>query len=72
MLKAVYMGAADKIMYSLYENYSSKNDPKSNGLLLHASYSIPHNLGVDECNIWGCYYYFEALMRMYKGIKAYW
>ena len=71
-LKAVYMGAADKIMYSLYENYSSKNDPKSNGLLLHASYSIPHNLGVDECNIWGCYYYFEALMRMYKGIKAYW
>lgn len=71
-LKEVYEGAVDKIMYSLYTNYSTKDIPESNGLLLHAVYSIPHNLGVDECNIWGCYYYMEALCRMMKCSKAYW
>lgn len=71
-LKKIYEGAIDKIMYSLYNNYSTKDDPDSNGLLLHAVYSKPGNHGVDECNIWGCYYYMEALARMAKGVKAYW
>lgn len=65
-LKKIYMGAVDKIMYSLYENYSTKDTPESNGLLLHAVYSKPAGIGVDECNIWGCYYYMEALVRMLK------
>lgn len=71
-LKSIYEGAVDKIMFSLYENYSTKDIPESNGLLTHAVYSIPHNLGVDECNIWGCYYYMEALTRMMKLSRAYW
>ena len=71
-LKAVYEGVVDKMMYSLYQNYSTKDTPESNGLLLHAVYSKPGNVGVDECNIWGCYYYMEAIARMLKGIKAYW
>jgi len=71
-LKEIYEGAVDKIMYSLYENYSTKDVPESNALLLHAVYSKPAKLGVDEANIWGCYYYMEALLRMAKGIKAYW
>ncbi len=71
-LKDFYTAAVDKIMYSLYENYSTKDMPESNGILVHAVYSKPRNNGVDECNIWGCYYYMEALVRMYKGTKAYW
>lgn len=70
--KAIYEGVIDKIMYSLYENYSTKDVPESNGLLMHAVYSKPAGVGVDECNIWGCYYYMEALVRMLKGTKAYW
>ena len=71
-LKAVYEGVVDKMMYSLYQNYSTKDSPESNGLLLHAVYNRPENIGVDECNIWGCYYYMEALVRMLKGVKGYW
>lgn len=71
-LKELYMGAIDKIMFSLFENYSTKNVPESNGLLLHAVYNKPKKRGVDECNLWGCYYYMEALSRMYKGVEAYW
>ena len=71
-LKAIYESVVDKMMYSLYTNYSTKDAPESNGLLLHAVYSKPSGNGVDECNIWGCYYYMEALVRMQKGTKAYW
>lgn len=71
-LKDFYAAAVDKMMYSLYENYSTKDIPESNGLLIHAVYGKPQNNGVDECNIWGCYYYMEALVRMVKGTKAYW
>ena len=74
-LKSLYKNAADHIIYSLHENYSTKDTPESNGLLLHAVYchtSTRWPVGVDECNIWGCYYYMEALVRMIKGTKAYW
>lgn len=71
-LREIYEGVVDKMMYSLYTNYSTKDTPNSNGLLLHAVYSKPSGCGVDECNIWGCYYYMEALVRMIKGTKAYW
>jgi len=71
-VRAVYEGAVDKIMYSLYTKYSTKDTPESNGLLLHAVYNRRGGFGVDECNIWGCYYYMEALVRLLKGTKAYW
>lgn len=70
-VKAKFETAIDEIMSSLYDNYSTKNTD-SNGLLLHAVYTKPGNVGVDECNIWGCYYYMEALVRMIKGTRAYW
>ena len=68
----IYKNAALKITASLGENYTSKNVPESNGVLLHAVYSKPSNNGVDECCIWGDYFYFEALTRIKKDWKLYW
>lgn len=59
----VYKNAVSAIMRSLTENYTAKNC-NSNGILLHAVYGKPQGNGVDECNIWGDYYYAEALMRI--------
>lgn len=70
--KTVYENAALKIIKSLAENYTSKDCPESNGILLHAVYGKPFGRGVDECNIWGDYYYFEALVRLMKDWKMYW
>ncbi|MBR2929929.1 MAG: glycoside hydrolase family 88 protein [Clostridia bacterium] len=56
--------AAKRIMNSLIDGYLTKDLPKANGLLLHATYSKPADLGVDEMNIWGDYFYMEALHRM--------
>ena len=70
--KKIYQGAVEAIMCSLYEKYSTKDMPESNGILQHAVYSKPANIGVDECNIWGCYFYMEALIRMKKNWNPYW
>ena len=70
--RRLYENAAVKIVKSLTENYTSVICPESNGILLHAVYGKPMGSGVDECNIWGDYYYFEALVRLMKDWKLYW
>ena len=62
--RAVYIEAAKNIMNSLIDNYTTRDIPKANGLLLHGTYNKPGNEGVDEMLIWGDYFYMEALHRM--------
>lgn len=69
--KAVYENALIKMVKSLVENYTTKG-LESNGLLAHGVYSKPGSLGVDECNLWGDYFYFEALVRLVKDWQIYW
>lgn len=66
-----YEEMAVRIVRSLWENYTTKGDC-SNGILKHAVYSIPHGNGVDECCIWGDYFYLEALVRLIKPWNMYW
>lgn len=70
--KTLYENAALRILKSLWKNYTYKHDPKSNGILLHGVYAKPQGAGIDECCIWGDYYYFEALVRLYKDWQMYW
>jgi unsaturated chondroitin disaccharide hydrolase len=70
--KQYYSNAAHKILFSLYENYSSRNAESINALLLHGVYAKPFNYGVDEANMWGDYYYLEALARVTKDWNPYW
>lgn len=62
--RRVYVNACNRIMNSLIDNYTTKDVPEANGLLLHGTYSKPGNVGIDEMNIWGDYFYMEALHRM--------
>ena len=62
--REAYVKACNRIMNSLIDHYTTKDIPEANGLLLHATYSKPGNNGVDEMNIWGDYFYMEALHRM--------
>ena len=72
-LRKIYVNAVKRMMNSLIDNYLTKDIPESNGLLLHATYSKPHGNGVDEMNIWGDYFYMEALHRMLDpDWKLYW
>lgn len=75
---AYYSSIAKKIMKSVVEGYAVKDGTKSNGLVLHSTYSkkSPYNTctpeGVDECNIWGDYFYMEALVRLSADWNPYW
>ncbi len=65
-----YEHAAKVMMKSLCVNYFAENSNKSNGLVLHGTYSkkSPYNTctpeGVDECVSWGDYFFMEALTRL--------
>lgn len=65
-----YLKAAKSMLNAVIDMCSTKDMPESNGLLLHATYSISD--GADECNIWGDYFYMEALMRLTRDWKLYW
>lgn len=54
--------AADRILASLIEKYTPADD-ESDALILHGVYNLPGDHGVDEGNLWGDYFYMEALMR---------
>lgn len=41
------------------------------GLLRHGTYHRLAELGVDECNLWGDYYYLEALARLQRDWASY-
>lgn len=69
---------AAQLVKSLYDHYAVQDHVSSNGLVLHSTYSnhSPYNTcghyGVDECNIWGDYFYMEALTRLTTDWNPYW
>ncbi len=68
-----FLSETKMMMASLIKNYGT--DPTSThaeGLLLHSVYSKPCGSGVDECTLWGDYFYFEALVRMTRIWNEYW
>jgi unsaturated chondroitin disaccharide hydrolase len=58
-----YRAAAGRILRSLVDNYSTAGDPRYDALLRHGVYDKPKAVGVDEGNLWGDYFYLEALTR---------
>lgn len=75
---AYYTKAAKQLMAALWEHCAVKCAEESNGLLLHGTYARGTETnsctdgGVDECNIWGDYFYMEALTRLTKEWELYW
>lgn len=75
---AHYRSLAKKLMKPLIALCSAQSPEQSNGQLLHGVYGrkTPYNdcidHGIDECNLWGDYYYVEALTRLSKTWEPYW
>ena len=74
-----YTAVARKMLKSVIDHYAVKDTKESNGQILHGTYSkkTPYNTctpeGVDECVIWGDYFYMEALHRILTpDWKIYW
>lgn len=75
---AYYTNQAECLLAALIERCAVTDSSHSNGLLLHGTYAkqSPYNTcrdcGVDECVMWGDYFYMEALTRVMKDWKPYW
>lgn len=70
--KEVYHRAMHRILRSLIENYANREHQPGQAMLLHGVYSWHSGKGVDVGNIWGDYFYTEALIRFLKGWHPYW
>ncbi|WP_343617037.1 glycoside hydrolase family 88 protein [Novosphingobium sp.] len=69
--RALYQAEALRMAESLDRDYLAPLEG-SDGMLAHAVYHWPNKVGVDECCIWGDYFYLEALMRLRRAWQPYW
>ncbi len=71
--KAVYESAAAQILESVIDNYTGDIGKEHDGLIHHVTHAVPFKVGLDECAIYGDYFYLEALARYLKpDFKKYW
>jgi len=70
-LREQYERAAMGMVTELAQRYTAAASP-GGGLLTHAVYHKPNRIGIDECCIWGDYFYLEALVRLTRTWEPYW
>ena len=63
-LRKIYVNAINRMMDVLIDRHLPTEDQESNGILLNQTYALPQGIGIDEHNIWGDYFFMEALHRM--------
>lgn len=68
-----YYDAAVKLMLALFdEPYLVYRMDGTNGILGHSVYNKRGNQGVEECSMWGDYFFVEAIRRFRGPWKSYW
>ena len=70
--KEIFRHAAHAMLHSLIQSYTSENPKPGAPLLYHGVYSWHSKKGVDEGNLWGDYFFLEALVRMSRSWSPYW
>jgi unsaturated chondroitin disaccharide hydrolase len=65
--------AAEQIVQTLIRSCVPHSSEPSNALLPHGTQNRNTQTGVDEANLWGDYFYLEALTRLsHRNWTAYW
>lgn len=64
MLETGQTKRAEEMLKTCRRLASSEGQPGCEGLLLHGVYAYGQGKGVDEPNLWGDFFYMEALMRL--------
>jgi len=71
-LRTAYLAAAAGTVQELAANYLNRSEVPGSGLLQHAVYHKPQGIGIDECCIWGDYFFLEGLVRLQRDWQPYW
>ncbi|AHF77867.1 Glucuronyl hydrolase [Sodalis praecaptivus] len=67
--RSAYLHAVATIMRQLQQRYSTGQE---DGLLREGVYNYGRNMGINVANLWGDYFYFEALVRLSQPWSPYW
>jgi unsaturated chondroitin disaccharide hydrolase len=70
--RSIYGNVALNMLNSLMTNYTTADYPESNGVITHGVAHKPSEFLIDECTIFGDYFYFEALVRATRVWRRYW
>jgi len=71
--KPIYESAAAQILESVIDNYTGDIGVEYDGLVHHVTHAKPQGQGIDECAVYGDFFYLEALARyLLPDFKRYW
>lgn len=71
--KVIYKNAASMLIEAAIDKCADYQNTEFDGLVRNVTCSVPHNLCINECALYGDYFYLEALMRYTKpDWKRYW
>lgn len=65
--KKIYQNASALMLEALIDKCATKPEDEADGLILHVTGAVPQQIGIDECAMYGDYFYLEALTRFYKA-----
>ena len=71
--KAIFESAAAQLLEAIIDNCTGDIGVDYDGLICHVTHAKPQGFGIDECAIYGDYFYLEALARyLVPGFKKHW
>ena len=71
--KALYTSAANQMLEAIIDNCTGDIGVDYEGLICHVTHAKPQKQGIDECAVYGDYFYLEALLRyLNPEWKKYW
>ena len=71
--KAIFESAAAQMLEGIIDNCTGDIGVEYDGLICHVTHALPQGQGIDECAVYGDYFYLEALARYLKpDFKKYW
>ncbi len=71
--KTIYLNAAAKMLDAVIDMCTGDIGVEYDGLINQVTHALPQGQGIDECAVYGDYFYLEALARFLKpDFKMYW
>lgn len=64
--KAIFENASAQMLEAVIDRCTGDIGREYDGLIYHVTHAKPQGLAIDECGIYGDYFYLEALMRFVK------
>ena len=61
--KAIFESAAAQMLEAIIDDYTGDIGVEYDGLIHHVTHAKPQGQGIDECAVYGDYFYLEALHR---------